>query len=142
MVGERHPNPLCRSGHASRGFLRQRGESTSRTLRNPAHIPAQAESRANLESIVPFLTMFPSLRILTFSGFLLLSDECDPAAPIPPGSFSDFVQREERLAELLEDIQHSSLVELNYRTSIKSKRELRLRREGPGKEWDGEWWTV
>ncbi|BGP07599.1 hypothetical protein JCM10049v2_003438 [Rhodotorula toruloides] len=102
----------------------------------------QSSDGGNLASLVPFLSMFPSLQKLVFSGFELLTNESVAEAPIPPGSFTTFVQHEPGLSRLLYNLQISRVVEVTYRTSAKSLRELRIRRDRPAAPWEGEWWNV
>ncbi|CDR48063.1 RHTO0S16e00474g1_1, partial [Rhodotorula toruloides] len=98
--------------------------------------------QGRLTSLQPFLSMFPSLRSLRFSGLGLLAVGGDAPPPIAPDSFSVFIQHEPRLASLLASLRDTRVEEVRYRTTVKSDRELRIRRARPTEEFEGEWWNM
>ncbi|BGP24211.1 hypothetical protein Rt10032_c03g1662 [Rhodotorula toruloides] len=89
-----------------------------------------------------FLTIFPNLRTIYLSGYAPLKNKADEMTPIKPGGASGFIKQHPHLALLLKGVKDSKVVEIFYRTDSVSERELRLRREGPGKKWEGEWWNL
>lgn len=97
----------------------------------------QTLKQGRLASLQPFLSMFPSLRNLRFSGLGLLTDENDAPPPIAPDSSSTFIQQERRLASLLASLRDTRVEEVRYRLTVKGDRELRIRRARPTEEFGG-----
>uniref|UniRef100_A0A0K3CJQ3 Uncharacterized protein n=2 Tax=Rhodotorula toruloides TaxID=5286 RepID=A0A0K3CJQ3_RHOTO len=94
------------------------------------------------QTFLDFLSIFPNLRTLNLSGYAPLENKADEMTPIHPSGTSTFLKRHPHLDLLLKGLKDSKVVEFFYRTDFESERELRLRREGPRKEWEGEWWNL
>ncbi|EGU11906.1 Proteophosphoglycan ppg1 [Rhodotorula toruloides ATCC 204091] len=76
--------------------------------------------QGRLASLQPFLSMFPSLRNLRFSGLGLLTDENDAPPPIAPDSSSTFIQQERRLASLLASLRDTRVEEDGRRDGLRT----------------------
>ncbi|BGO91167.1 hypothetical protein NBRC10512v2_003434 [Rhodotorula toruloides] len=104
--------------------------------------PSLPLSAYHYQTFLDFLSIFPNLRILNLCGYAPLDDKADEITPIQPGGTSTFLKRYPHLDLLLQGMTDSKVVKVFYRTDYVSERELRLRREGPRKEWEGEWWNL
>ncbi|BGP07631.1 hypothetical protein JCM10049v2_003471 [Rhodotorula toruloides] len=91
-----------------------------------------------LRTLVSAIPASVSETVATSSG-LLGADK--PSIPTTSPSFF-FLDHADRLASLLADLQKSRVEEVRYRSNVESEREVRIRREGRGGQWEGEWWDV
>ncbi|BGO91201.1 hypothetical protein NBRC10512v2_003472 [Rhodotorula toruloides] len=91
-----------------------------------------------LRTLVSAIPASVSETVATSSG-LLGADK--PSTPTTSPSFF-FLDHADRLASLLADLQKSRVEEVRYRSNVESEREVRIRREGRGGQWEGEWWDV
>ncbi|GAA6023578.1 hypothetical protein JCM10207_005720 [Rhodosporidiobolus poonsookiae] len=103
---------------------------------------------SNLDSLTPFLAIFPSLHTLhlvflslvpaSTRATLLAADPLGPALS-PPDTF---VHNAPELQKVLELLERSEVVDLRYRVHADAPVELRFKRETKREPFEAEWWWL